>query len=85
VGLADGEPRGAVWRYAAACGCLLRKGNDAATKALLVAKVDVHAKNKVRVGEEGGCWDGKWGAAFGRAVTVLVWRNDPELVDRPNP
>jgi hypothetical protein len=85
VGLADGEPRGAVWKCAAALGCA-SQGNNAAIKALLAARADVHAKDKVRVWGGGGRLGGQvGGAAWGLHCNTVVWNFEPGVIARPNP
>ena len=46
-------------------------GEEIAIKALVAAKADVNAKNKVRVGEEGRCLEGKEGARPGFCIFRL--------------
>ena len=61
-------------------------GEEIAIKALVAAKADVHAKDKVRVGEEGGRRGAQGGrAGWGMYVTLVVGRFEPEIFGRPSP
>ena len=60
-------------------------GNEAAIKALVAAKADVHAKTRVRDGRRGAVLEGERGAASGLYFADVVGSFEDEVVERPNP
>ena len=56
-------------------------GHEAAIKALVAAKADVHAKAMVR----GGVLGGRGGAASGLYFTIAVRSFGPAVLEIPNP